>query len=394
MSFREKLYKGVYKLMAVIMIVTAVSLPYSNIFADSISDMQKELEKIQQQLKDNKNKLQGIEAEINNIKLEMVSLDIEIAKYNDEIAKMEEKMSEVEAELTEKEEKFKQATQQQDGAQKLLETRLRVMYENGFVNFWDILFSSGSFTDFLSKYSVITTILEYDKTMVDNLKNQKEYSENLKKEIEIKKVQQEQLKYDREKTAGVLKSKQNSKQVYMNQLESNQSYISQLNKNLQSQESALDKKIEEELAKLNNSGIVSEAGFLWPFPACNYISAGFNGYPGHKGMDIAPSRSATTEQKKIVAAKSGKVIAAVNGKPNTYPYLYDYGNYVWIDHGNGEVTIYGHLAYTTVSAGQMVKQGQQIGVCGNTGYSTGTHLHFEIRKGGKAVNPANYVVVP
>jgi multiple sugar transport system substrate-binding protein len=68
-----------------------------------------------------------------------------------------------------------------------------------------------------------------------------------------------------------------------------------------------------------------------------------------------------------------------------------YGNFVVIDHGNGFLTLYGHLTQATVEVGDKVKQGDQIGLMGSTGYSTGTHLHFELRYEGYVTNPASFV---
>ncbi len=98
----------------------------------------------------------------------------------------------------------------------------------------------------------------------------------------------------------------------------------------------------------------------------------------HEGIDISGVRDYT-----IKAADNGKVIYA--------GWRGGYGNAVMIDHGNGIVTLYGHMRKLTVSVGDKVAKGQQIGIMGSTGDSTGTHLHFEVRVNGKFKNPLNYV---
>lgn len=98
----------------------------------------------------------------------------------------------------------------------------------------------------------------------------------------------------------------------------------------------------------------------------------------HTGEDIAASHGSS-----IKAAKDGRVLYSGWKK--------GYGNTVIIDHGDGVTTLYGHASKLNVRAGQPVKGGEYIGNVGSTGYSTGPHLHFEVRKNGKAVNPRPYL---
>ena len=98
----------------------------------------------------------------------------------------------------------------------------------------------------------------------------------------------------------------------------------------------------------------------------------------HPGIDIgAPSGT------PIKAAASGMVLtASYNG---------GYGNHVVLDNGNGIATAYAHQSQIAVSVGQTVSQGQVIGYVGSTGFSTGPHLHFEVRVNGSPVDPMGYL---
>jgi len=121
----------------------------------------------------------------------------------------------------------------------------------------------------------------------------------------------------------------------------------------------------------------SVGGLIWPI--AGRVSQEFGGANGHPGMDIfAPCGTPT------YAAKAGTVIIA--GMNNG-----GYGNLVVIDHGGGFSTAYAHHQSLTVSVGQSVSQGQQVGFEGTTGNSTGCHLHFETRVNGSVVNPRNYL---
>ena len=122
--------------------------------------------------------------------------------------------------------------------------------------------------------------------------------------------------------------------------------------------------------------------FIWPLPYTKQISSPFATRWGrlHGAIDIA---NGSTNGKPIIASDGGTVVEA--------EYRGSYGYYVLIDHGNGFKTRYAHCSKLTVEAGQKVAQGQYIANVGNTGYSFGAHLHFEVIKNGVLVDPLDYV---
>jgi murein DD-endopeptidase MepM/ murein hydrolase activator NlpD len=126
------------------------------------------------------------------------------------------------------------------------------------------------------------------------------------------------------------------------------------------------------------TGAASAAGFVWPVHGV--LTSGFGWRWGrmHEGVDIAVSNGTP-----VVAAKAGVVIVA--------GWMGGYGNLVVVDHGDGVATAYGHNTSVTVGVGQQVAQGQLIAYSGNTGHSTGPHVHFEVRINGGAVDPMGYL---
>lgn len=137
------------------------------------------------------------------------------------------------------------------------------------------------------------------------------------------------------------------------------------------------------LALCGGIGIIEDGKLCWPLPGHTYISCNFGdddayGNSGHRGTDIpAP------EGTPILAAHSGTVI--ISGWNNSY------GNQVLLDNGAGLSTRYAHMTAAAVSAGETVTAGQVIGYVGNTGDSTGFHLHFEVMQNGVRVNPLDAV---
>ena len=122
--------------------------------------------------------------------------------------------------------------------------------------------------------------------------------------------------------------------------------------------------------------LAGSGNFSWP--TAGYVSQGY--WRGHPAIDIAGWLGAP-----VTAADAGYVILAGGGWNSGY------GNYAIVDHGNGFTTLYAHLSTIFVQPGATVSRGQQLGTMGNTGNSTGPHLHFEIRYNGVPYNPTGYL---
>ncbi|NUT56501.1 MAG: peptidoglycan DD-metalloendopeptidase family protein [Thermoleophilia bacterium] len=149
---------------------------------------------------------------------------------------------------------------------------------------------------------------------------------------------------------------------------------------LQAQSAALAAKIRaaQSSSPVPSTGAPSASGFIWPVHGV--LTSGFGWRWGrmHEGIDLAVPNGTP-----VVAAAAGTVIVA--------GWMGGYGNLVVIDHGGGISTAYGHNTSVTVGVGQQVAQGQLIAYSGNTGHSTGPHVHFEVRVNGGAVDPMGYL---
>ena len=132
----------------------------------------------------------------------------------------------------------------------------------------------------------------------------------------------------------------------------------------------------------------STTGFIYPVKGYTYISSyygwRFNNTDYHTGVDFpAPANT------PIRASASGTVIYVRTGAG--YGRAWGYGNYLIVDHGGGFSTLYAHCTSVAVNVGDTVTKGQTIAYVGTTGWSTGYHLHFEIRRNGAHTNPLNYL---
>lgn len=143
----------------------------------------------------------------------------------------------------------------------------------------------------------------------------------------------------------------------------------------------------KKIDKNYHGGANATGRFMWPVPSTRFVSQYYKAGSGsarHNAIDIW-KRNMTGET--IVAADGGKVIVAEDPKGTSY---WSYGKYIIIDHGGGYQTLYAHCHELFVKPGDTVIQGQKIATAGNTGRSTSPHLHFEIRKNGRALNPMKF----
>ena len=131
-------------------------------------------------------------------------------------------------------------------------------------------------------------------------------------------------------------------------------------------------------ATIGATSVQATGGGVWP-TVNRRINCQYMGYSGHTGIDLGGAVGTA-----IYAYKTGTVTFAGWGS--------GYGLHVKIDHGNGMTTYYAHCSELFVSVGQQVTEGQMIAKIGMTGYTTGPHLHFEVRFNGVPTNPYPYIV--
>lgn len=152
-----------------------------------------------------------------------------------------------------------------------------------------------------------------------------------------------------------------------------------------------EKQIQREIqqAQQASNQVYQQGEWMWPVGLQFHMITTYFGYDSwrggnHSGIDIGDGGINGTD---VYASKAGTVITA----KDTYIPGYSYGKYVVIDHGDGYSTLYGHCSAIYVTVGQQVNQGDVIAAVGNTGWSTGPHMHFEVRVNGIAQEPFNYV---
>lgn len=325
---------------------------------------------------------------------EVTTLDGKISEYEIQVTKLNKRISNINKEVKDLELNLQNVASNYETTKDLLNTRMRVLYENGFVNIFEVLFKSASLTDFLTKYNVMVTLIENDKQMLAKMKSEKDYIKNLKEDAELRKLQVEQVEYDVAKTKEVLEIAKTNKENKIKQLNQSKEKLKTLQAKLKKEMAAAEEQLRKEMAAAGNYNGSFTGQFYWPVEGSSLLTTYFGevydpfktgAKPHWWGIDLARNKAYTTHIYSIAA---GVVISAgANG---------GWGNSVVIDHGKGEDgatyrSRYSHLRSISVKKGQTVSRGTTIGIMGTTGNSTGVHLDLSIFRNGVAVDPLKYL---
>jgi murein DD-endopeptidase MepM/ murein hydrolase activator NlpD len=349
------------------------------------------VQKLEEQIAALDKQQQQIQSQINSAQSEANSAASKKNYYDNLIYTTNQKITASESLIKELNAQIKASQAAIDETEKLIEQthknfleRMRIAHEDGDVSYIDMILGSQSITDFLSRIEQVNAMLEYDKTLKANYNAQKEDLINQKTRLEESKKLQEQTKAalekdkkDNQKLAADAEKLQNDR---LNAIKNDKAQLEKL----KNEEARLDKQLEEALKKIeaqNSSSVIASGEYMRPVSggwiSCRYGETDPIGRP-HYAYDIAIGYGTP-----IKATNSGTVVIA--------GWHYSYGYYVVLDHGNGMSSLYAHCSSLYVKEGTSVQKGQTIAAVGSTGFSTGNHLHFEIRKSGVKVNPANYV---
>lgn len=356
-------------------------------FAASVSDLEDKKDDITDAKKDAQKDLDNVKNEkkttaekISDLNDQILNSQTQLDNLNAQIKTLEGTISTLEVEIQEAQKRY-------DEQQAAFEKRVVAQYKTGKTTYLDVLLNSSSLTNFLSNYFLVGKIAKADKQLLESINEEKTKIETKKQELEVQQAEVKTAKADVQKENVKLKNNKEEKNKQMANLSASEKELQNKIEEYLKQEADLDAQIKAaEKNNGGNGGQYTGGQFLWPCPASKRITsyfgareqpvAGASTY--HQGIDIgAPYAS------DIVAAASGTVVTATYSKSA--------GNYVMISHGSNLYTVYMHSSKLLVSVGQKVERGQVIAKVGSTGYSTGNHLHFGVRKNGTYVNPLGYL---
>ncbi|MHB8279632.1 MAG: peptidoglycan DD-metalloendopeptidase family protein [Candidatus Humimicrobiaceae bacterium] len=365
-------------------------IPNASIFASSLEDQLDQVKKDKAQTKkkieDVKKKEQDYLNQVNRVETQLLSSLDQLNTLNKNFADVKSEIDKSNIELAVKENDLAEIGKELDTKESILNKRISAIYKHRGASFFEVLFKSKSFIELLSKLKLMNLLAAQDARIIEDIKSKKNATLSVKQSImELKKKQDEQrgnleklvtqAEQKKAEVAGILDQK---KDLLSDTRADKNALIA-----MQAQQTAKENEIQRILEALRY-GSAPSGRLMWPVAGRLISGFGVRRHPifgtarMHTGIDLAAPNGTP-----IVAADGGEVIQA--------SYSGGYGNSILIYHGGGFATFYAHLSGFAVGQGQMVKRGQVIGYVGTTGWTTGPHLHFEVRINGVAQNPLGYL---
>ncbi len=328
-----------------------------------------------------------IDGQINTTTKQIELLTERIGLLTQQIGQLNGSIAQKQLEMEAKQEEI-------EGTMELFKKRMRAIYMSGGGNNTAIgmMLGAESYSQMVIRAEVVGRVAKHDRELLSKLDQDLKELNELKNGIEQDKQEIEQNKsaVEDDKTEMAVKKEELDSQYQMarDKVEDiaaqEQEYLAnkaEIQKKLNLLEAEM-RAIYDEINKESVNVPYTGGTMRWPSPSLSQITTQF-GEGGHTGIDITGSGAYGTP---VLAAGDGVVKVASVQNPDS-----GYGKYIIIDHGGGVQTLYAHCSLLGVSVGQSVSAGQQIAQVGSTGWSTGPHIHFEVRKNSQAVNPLAYV---
>ena len=361
-------------------------------------DLTNQLSNIQQQMTNEANKKSEAEKTIGTVYEQLHAIQIELDTATAELKQVQAERIQLDQDITKTESELKAAQARLQSREKVFYKRVRDIYINGRLSYLDVVVGSKDFSDFANRMEMLKRILQSDMDLINTIKTEREeiaskkakLEEDRAKVLELEKVAQEKQNLINQKKAerqAVLERAMNDRdtaeRAYNELMASSASITAMLQQRAAERAAAAASASQSgggggatwvqgtgQLAAPVNAPITSDFGWrIHPIYGTRRL---------HAGTDFG-----VDEGTPVHAADGGVVVEA--------GWISGYGYTVIIDHGNGMSTLYAHNSDVAVSPGQTVSKGEVVSYSGNTGGSTGPHLHFEVRINGEPTDPMGYL---
>ena len=352
------------------------------VHADTLQEKKDKKEDIENKLEDTKDERKVIEKESAKLQDELDLVKTRLDKLNEEINTLNKENKNIEEEILEVEKVLEENYE-------IIRSIIKIQYEQKVGGYLSILLEAKDFGNFLRRLEVVSNLIKNNDETIREIKELQVELESKKETLtkQMDEINKNKIIVEEEKGRLDKLNKENKAKVKkLIKLQGELSSQIKLTEKEISELESRGQEINNEIVSSSGGGSYNGSKMAWPVIGYTTLSSkfGYRIHPIsgekklHTGIDI-PAPAGTP----VVAANSGTVIIS--------RYDNSYGNMVAIDHGGGIVSFYANNTERLVKVGDKVSKGQKISTVGTTGYSTGNHLHFEVKKNGTFVDPMNYL---
>lgn len=352
-------------------------------------DLESQLQEKRSELETAKQQKGVLTSELQRFNSEIARLEGEVATLRNREAIVEQQLAETEARLAAEVEHLRNLRERLERSEGVLADRLVEIYKSDQPDTLTVLLDADGFDDLVNRYEFLTRIQSQDALIVARVRGLRDETRAVVDRVRAARDELAAKQAELERTRVQLEARQaeldRARDRKASALASIKDHVHELEGDISGLEERIQRQLEAAQASTTTSdplpaGPVQSAGNGWIWPVDGVLTSPFGMRWGrlHAGIDIS-----VPEGTPIRAAKAGRVVLAA--------YTGGYGNYTCVDHGGGISSCYAHQSGYAAGVGDSVGQGEVIGYSGNTGSSTGPHLHFEIRVNGQPVDPLGYL---
>ena len=385
--------------MAAIILITSVSLPSAARNAPAGSPYQGQLDDINAQMRQLDEQRRQIESNIAGARDERAqetlrrnSINEQISIAREEITLLSQRIALLEQDIEAQLEAIEEKQEEIDANHALFLARTRAQFVQDDSSTLGLVLGADSFVSFLTRTDSMVRIADHDRRLTEQLTEQRQELEEAKEALNsrLEELEEDRVLIDQRQRN--LNSQVEAANLRIGELDAREREFQQNLESNRAMRDQMQREMDDIFRRIEMSQNPYVGGDMaWPVPGhfriTSEFGSRFGGRDFHTGIDIAGAGTGTINGATVVAANSGTVrVTNWNHSPGR-----GYGIFVIIDHGGGVSTLYAHLSNISVTVGQTVNIGDPIGNVGSTGWSTGPHLHFEVRHNGRAVNPRPYI---
>ncbi len=362
-------------------------------------DLTNQLSNIQQQMTNEANKKSEAEKTIGTVYEQLHAIQRDLDTATAELKQVQAERIQLDKDITKTEAELKAAQARLQSREKVFYKRVRDIYINGRLSYLDVVIGSKDFSDFANRMEMLKRILQSDMDLINTIKTEREEIASKKAKLEEDRAKVLELEKVAQEKQNVINQKKAERQAVLERAMNDRDTAERAYNELMASSASITAMLQQRAAERAAAAAAAASqgggggGATWvqgsgqlaaPVVAPITSDFGWRIHPIygtrrlHAGTDFG-----VDEGTPVHAADGGVVVEA--------GWVSGYGYTVIIDHGNGMSTLYAHNSEVAVSPGQTVSKGQVVSYSGNTGGSTGPHLHFEVRINGEPTDPMGYL---